>query len=145
MTDHLPPLPQNVLDPIDRRNLIEAIKLLRAQTGLGLKEAKDLIDAHMDADVAARSEFSPDVLPASAAAALQQGNRIEATRLLHTETGIGLKEARAVVEAHAAKFRPNVAAPSPGEVPRSQGRIYWVIAAAAIIVMIVYFFLQLKR
>ncbi|HET8823816.1 MAG TPA: ribosomal protein L7/L12 [Terriglobales bacterium] len=143
MNDH--PLPPNVLDAIQRRNLVEAIKLLREQTGLGLKEAKDLIDAHTDARAPVRSEFSPDALPPSAAAALQQGDKVEAIRLLHTETGIELKEARTVVESNAARLRPNVAVPSPGQVPRSQGRIYWLIAAAAIIVLVVYFFLQLKR
>ena len=143
MNDH--PLPPNVLDAIQRRNLVEAIKLLREQTGLGLKEAKDLIDAHTDARAPVRSEFSPDALPPSAAAALQQGDQVEAIRLLHTETGIELKEARAVVEANAARLRPNVAVPSPGEVPRLQLPIYWLIAAAAIIVLVVYFFLQLKR
>ena len=70
---------------------------------------------------------------------------VEAIRLLHTETGIELKEARTVVESNAARLRPNVAVPSPGEVPRLQLPIYWLIAAAAIIVLVVYFFLQLKR
>ena len=137
-------LPQNVLDAIQRRNLIEAIKLLRQQTGLGLKEAKDLIDQQTAAHAAALSDFSPEALTPSAAAALKLGNKVEAIRLLHTETGIALKEARALVEANAERSRANPALPSPGEVPRPQGRIYWLIAAA-VIVVIVYFFLQLKR
>lgn len=40
------PLPQDVLDELSRGNAINAIKLLRQSSGLGLKEAKDAIDAH---------------------------------------------------------------------------------------------------
>ena len=39
------PLPANVLDSLRRGNAVEAIKLLREQRGIGLKEAKDLINA----------------------------------------------------------------------------------------------------
>jgi len=42
-----PPLPPQVQQALQRGNQIEAIKLLRAATGLGLKEAKQLIDAHV--------------------------------------------------------------------------------------------------
>lgn len=38
-------LPDNVVDALKRGNKIEAIKLLREQTGVGLKEAKDAVDA----------------------------------------------------------------------------------------------------
>jgi len=43
------PLPANVLDALQRGKLIEAIMLLRGSTGLGLKEAKDVIDQHLRA------------------------------------------------------------------------------------------------
>ena len=38
-------LPDKVVEALKRGNKIEAIKLLRAQTGVGLKEAKDAVDA----------------------------------------------------------------------------------------------------
>lgn len=38
-------LPDNVAEALKRGNKVEAIKLLRAQTGVGLKEAKDAVDA----------------------------------------------------------------------------------------------------
>ena len=41
-------LPDNVVDALRRGNKIEAIKLLREQTGAGLKEAKDAVDAAVD-------------------------------------------------------------------------------------------------
>ena len=45
MSDPSDPLPQNVLEAIRRGNLVEAIKLVREQTGLGLKEAHDAVEA----------------------------------------------------------------------------------------------------
>lgn len=43
-----PALSNEVIEAIERGNKIEAIKLLRESTGLGLKESKDLIDAYED-------------------------------------------------------------------------------------------------
>ena len=48
------PLPPEVLNALQRGNKIKAIKLLRQSTGLGLKEAKDLVDA-------AHIESTPDM------------------------------------------------------------------------------------
>jgi len=39
-------LPPSVLDALRRGETIEAIRLLREATGLGLKEAKDRVDAY---------------------------------------------------------------------------------------------------
>ena len=38
-------LPDNVVAALKRGNKVEAIKLLREQTGAGLKEAKDAVEA----------------------------------------------------------------------------------------------------
>ena len=38
-------LPDKVVEALKRGNKVEAIKLLREQTGVGLKEAKDAVDA----------------------------------------------------------------------------------------------------
>jgi len=43
--DHEYSLSDEVIAAVDSGNKIKAIKLLREETGLGLKEAKDLIDA----------------------------------------------------------------------------------------------------
>jgi ribosomal protein L7/L12 len=48
-----PALSSEVIEAIERGNKIEAIKLLRESTGLGLKEAKDIIDAYEDSRPAA--------------------------------------------------------------------------------------------
>lgn len=42
----LPPLPEEAAHALARGQKIEAIKIVREHTGLGLKESKDLVDAH---------------------------------------------------------------------------------------------------
>lgn len=47
-------LPPAVVGAMRRGQKLEAIKLLREQRGIGLKEAKDIIDTHMDLNEAYR-------------------------------------------------------------------------------------------
>lgn len=42
-----PTIPPQALEALRQGNKIEAIKVLRVASGLGLKEAKDAIEAHM--------------------------------------------------------------------------------------------------
>ena len=44
MTNQIPPL---VLAALHQGNKIEAIKIIRAQRGIGLKDAKDVVDAYI--------------------------------------------------------------------------------------------------
>jgi ribosomal protein L7/L12 len=44
---HSETLPESVIAALARGNRIEAIKQLRAQRGLGLKEAKDTVDDYL--------------------------------------------------------------------------------------------------
>jgi ribosomal protein L7/L12 len=110
-----PDVEMRVHDLIARRRKIEAIKLVREHTALGLKEAKDLVDA-----VEAGSPIDPPrgafggpggfpgqgpagmVAPATRARAeqiLARGALIEAIKLVRKETGLGLKEAKDYCEA----------------------------------------------
>ena len=43
-------LPSAAVAAIQQGNKIAAIKIIRAERGLGLKEAKDLVDAFVEAD-----------------------------------------------------------------------------------------------
>lgn len=69
------PLPAPVRAAMDRGQKIEAIRLLRAHTGLGLKEAKDAVEAHGGAaNVAAKtptpaSTLAPGEVPPSGTSA----------------------------------------------------------------------------
>ncbi len=45
------PLPANVIAAVQRGEKIEAIKILRERTGMGLKEAKDAVEAWADGNM----------------------------------------------------------------------------------------------
>ena len=84
-------------------NKVNVIKVVRAVTGLGLKEAKDYVDALPQStlhDLPAQTLppavtanlAAPDLAEVSALRA--GGNKIEAIRRLRQLTGLGLKEAK---------------------------------------------------
>jgi len=101
-------------------NKIAAIKRMRELTGLGLKEAKDYVEAlplAAPADPptpaltpAANAAVTPDL--AEVSALLAGGNKIAAIKRLREVTGVGLKEAKDYVEA-----MPLTDAPPPPRVP----------------------------
>ena len=93
-----------VEDAMARGNKIEAIKLLRDATGLGLAQAKDHIDAAMD------------------------GIALD-WQILQRQS------VRASVPNH---FPPGT--PSPGEVPRGQGRYLWLLVLALAVAGLWYYF-----
>jgi ribosomal protein L7/L12 len=81
----------------ERGDMVEAIKLLRHQTGLGLREAKDVIEGCL------RGEDHPagsshEQIPLVAISALQEGRLIDAIRLTRAANGIGLKDAKEAVD-----------------------------------------------
>jgi ribosomal protein L7/L12 len=135
------PLPANVIAALQRGNTIDAIKLLRESSGVGLKEAKDAIEQHLRGNsgsvVTAASDGS---LPCSVVVAMRRGQKIEAIKLLREQTGLGLKEAKEAVEGYQGKADAAAGQRSPGEVPRS-GRFAWV-AALVVIALVAYYFLR---
>jgi ribosomal protein L7/L12 len=153
-------LPDEVRAALQRGNLFEAIKLLRQAGVSNLKEAKAVLEAEARRINAGKRPGGPTARPASrphppaapgsfppaAADALRRGNKIEAIRLVREHHGIGLKEAKDLVEQHAQLIVPTVdsLAPreglSPGEVPRSSGRATWLLVGAAIAAGLVYHF-----
>jgi ribosomal protein L7/L12 len=129
------PLPQDVLDALSRGYAIDAIKLLRQSSGLGMKEAKDAIDAHLhgnppSAPAANVGYVGP--LPETVLLALRGGNKIEAIRLLRQATGLGLKEAKDAVDSFEQGTKPRLDEIAPGEISRKSGFIWWVVAAIVI-------------
>lgn len=83
-------------------NKIEAIKLLREATGLGLAEAKDAIENFErnpeTAQFAPRPSMPASVPPPAVLNALMAGKEIEAIRLYREAHRVGLKEAKEAVE-----------------------------------------------
>lgn len=152
-----PTLPPDVLAAIDNGQLIEAIKRLRAATGLGLKEAKDLIDAHQRGkavgfgnDSATAAMGSPFHVPDAVRQALAEGNKIEAIRLLRDHEGLGLKEAKDRADAieqsmgEPASIGMGATAPglSPGQQP-SGGAGSWIVVAVVVVIAVgAYFWMR---
>ncbi len=102
---------------------IEAIKLFRETFGVGLKEAKDAVDAMEAGGSADVSQFTVQSSRASAVSAdkatrlvdvidlVRAGQKIEAIKLYREIFGVGLKEAKDAVEAMApGAARPGAAA-----------------------------------
>lgn len=140
MTNATDPLPDEVLEALRSGNAIEAIKRLRQATGLGLAEAKSVIDRHRQAGAAPTSTATPTGgLPPAVAEQLRLGNKIEAIKLLRGHTGLGLKEAKDAIEALAAGARRS-AGGSPGEVPRAGNAVGWIVLLAIACIAGFYFF-----
>ncbi len=88
---------------LDAGNKIEAIKQVREQTGLGLKEAKDLVEAmERGASVAIRAgDSSPAFhgdIDSKARSMVSAGQVVEAIKLIREQKHLGLKEAKDYVE-----------------------------------------------
>jgi ribosomal protein L7/L12 len=89
---------------VRRGQKIQAIKLVRERTGLGLKEAKDAVEdleatGRLRVPGGARGPAKLDGLaPADVVARARmlkaQRRAIEAVKLIRTHTGLGLKEAK---------------------------------------------------
>ena len=77
---------------------IMAIKLCRERAGLGLKEAKDAVDAIERGESPEVAPFIPSGNMASVQAALRAGQKITAIKIYRDLTGLGLKEAKDAVE-----------------------------------------------
>jgi ribosomal protein L7/L12 len=154
-------LPPDVLEALKAGNKIEAIKRLRGVTGLGLKEAKDWLESYERGGADPLPEFDKPAgrdpnasftLSTEALDALRSGNKIEAIKIIREATGVGLAEAKSIVE-EIEKALPSMpsstataratSAPlgastglAPGEVARTGGPGKWlvlfVVVAAAL-------------
>jgi ribosomal protein L7/L12 len=152
--------PADVRAALQRGETIEAIKLLRHATGLGLKECKDAIDAYVAGHPptlplrpAAAQHGLPGLpasgeVPADVLAVLVRDGKIAAIKLLRERTGLGLKEAKDAIEAVPAARLPMTAAPaartgprrSTGmgiETPKGGGGLWLGLALAAAAVAVV--------
>ena len=137
-------LPPDVIDALQRGQVIEAIKRLRQATGLGLKQAKDAVDARQlgqpTAFTGGMGGAAP--MPPAAVDALRSGNKIEAIRLVREHTGLGLKAAKDKVDGFEAQM-PDSAVPgglSPGEVRGTGGALPWVVGVGVAAAVTYFFF-----
>ena len=124
----LPELPANVRAALARGDKIEAIKLLRQATGLGLAEAKHALDAHAQG-LQPQFQPAPGVMPAAVTEALRRGQKIEAIRLYREHAGVGLKEAKDAVDAMVPGLAHEAGGLSPGEVAPASAAWLWIVVA----------------
>ena len=90
-------------------NKLEAIKRVRELTGLGLKEAKDYVDSLPLSSPAPMATPAPTPATATSSVDVQNdpqvrelliaGNKIQAIKRVRELTGLGLKEAKDLVDA----------------------------------------------
>lgn len=93
-------LSTQVLQALQQGRTVEAIKLLREERGIGLKEARELVDGwQADQPLPAESGGTPSGMSDQVRRALEQGHKIEAIRLLREERGLGLKASKETIEA----------------------------------------------
>ncbi|MFH1632933.1 MAG: hypothetical protein ABIG63_02845 [Chloroflexota bacterium] len=105
-------LPNNVIEALMKGEKIEAITLLRKERKIGLKEAKEIVEAYQqhreinapDPVTRAKSDndtiqIGPHALPDEVVDALLNERKIEAINILRKVRNIGLAEAKAMVEA----------------------------------------------
>jgi ribosomal protein L7/L12 len=160
-------LPPDVLEALTAGNRIEAIKRLRGKTGLGLKEAKDWIESYERGGAAPLPEFEKPagrdpnasfVLSREAIEALKGGNKIEAIKIIREATGVGLAEAKSIVDeieranpsglpaAAGAHVSPTPLRPrpglAPGEVAGTGGPGKWLalLAVAAVAIIAAFYY-----
>lgn len=146
MSSVQPPLPPGARAALARGNKLEAIRLLREETGLSLVAAKEAVEEQgtvVSLSLSGRS--AQGELPAHVLAALANGQKIEAIRLLREATGLGLKEAKDAVEAvETTEARTGLQAGlAPGEVRPSKGR-WWPWLAAGAVAVGAYAFFNLR-
>ena len=80
-------------------NMIAAIKLVREETGLGLKEAKELVESLRTSSSDSGSEdLRKSEMPITAVVALQNGQLLQAIKCYREQTHVGLKDAKEAVE-----------------------------------------------
>jgi ribosomal protein L7/L12 len=136
-------LPDDVRLALGQGNKIDAIRLLRDRTGLGLAEAKAAVESgEMPGN--ALSDAAAHKLSAEVTAALAQGNTIQAIKLLRQTKGLSLQQAKAIAEEAARTFGPPGATGgrglAPGEVRRTSSLtvIVVLIAIAGVVVWLIF-------
>jgi ribosomal protein L7/L12 len=124
------PVPEDVRAALAAGKKIDAIRLLRARTGLGLAQAKAAVESGFVPDATTPQQGLAGSLPAEVQAALAGGHVLQAIKMLRQAKGVGLKQAKAMADEASRAAVPRGGqtgqivqrgdGPSPGEVPRSK-------------------------
>ena len=133
-------LPSKVIEALSKGRKTEAIALLRGERHIGMKQAKEMVEAYQrnpDAHAAQQTDdaaqLSKTALPDQVVAALRNGRKIEAIALLREMEGVGLEAAKAMVEAHQGEHPAEPReAPRHGEQARKRPRSTLLTLAVAV-------------
>ena len=143
-------IPDAALAELARGNKVEAIKIIREQTGLGLKEAKDLVDnysanpgpsAHgssSDQDNGFASSSDQINMPLEALGELSRGNKIGAIKIIRERHRVGLKEAKDFVEDYIDGNPALKAEMKAAQAKLLKDILKWALTAFIVIVLCVY-------
>ncbi|MBC8109631.1 MAG: ribosomal protein L7/L12 [Verrucomicrobia bacterium] len=89
---------QTISQFLAKRQKIQAVKWVVENSGLGLKQAKELVDEIEEQGNTPSASSSDDSLKTQVTALLKKKQIIEAIKLTHQTLGIGLKESKDFVE-----------------------------------------------
>jgi len=121
-------LPDAAQQALRQGDKIAAIKILREERGLGLAEAKAMVE-QAERGTDPRPQGAPEgKFPLAAVVALKQGDKIGAIKIVRTSFGLGLKEAKDAVEAHLAEDPALRAAMDSVVQRRRPGALLWIVA-----------------
>ncbi|GAB5536171.1 MAG: hypothetical protein Rubg2KO_24200 [Rubricoccaceae bacterium] len=139
-------VPDSVLDLIASGRKIDAIKEVRALTGLGLRDAKETVEAlergeHVSIQIQQRpaqargslDPSDPNELAARVLALVEDGRTIQAVKEVREATGADLGDAKQLVDQIVQDVQPE-AAPLQIVAPRQSSRI--VVTVAFLIALI---------
>lgn len=96
------PVDEDVQQLIRDKKKIQAIKLVREKHGVGLKEAKEYVEAlQKNQPIDLPKKVTMGDIPAvrdEALRLIREGKKIEAIKLMQDAAGMGLKQAKSLVE-----------------------------------------------
>lgn len=99
MTERRDLIPAEAQRAARRGAIVEAVKITRTQTGLGLAEARQAVEDWLHgAPAQATGPGTDATLSPAAIASLRRGSLIAAVRDTRERTGLGLKDAKELVE-----------------------------------------------
>ena len=101
-------LQKEVLSLLEEGNKIGAIKRFREETGAGLKQAKDAVEAIERGSPLPSPAQGDDAFARELSELLEAGQKINAIKRYRERTGVGLKEAKDAVERMQARLGPPV-------------------------------------
>lgn len=125
-----PTLPLEAQRAAEQGDIVGAIRIAREATGLGLKQAKDMVESHVRAQ-RGEPQAGGTGLPIAAVAALQEGNLVQAVQHTRRAHGWGLKDSKDAVDQYLASHPATMEQYQSARRRRGGGR--WRLVAAALI------------